>query len=68
MLSVKQIIENGSVLEMRTPNGGRLKCQLGGRPVFENDGRLSDSQVLNLPFGAISIYRTGNHRSGLHLC
>ena len=53
--SVKQIIENGSVLDMRTPNGGRLKCQLGSRPVFENDGRLSDSLVLNLPFGAISF-------------
>lgn len=53
--SVKQIMENGSVLEMRTPNGGCLKCQLGGRPVFENDGRLSDSHVLNLPFGAISF-------------
>ncbi|MCY3776297.1 MAG: hypothetical protein OXH11_09960 [Candidatus Aminicenantes bacterium] len=53
--SVKQIIENGSVLDIRTPNGGRLECQLGGRPVFENDGRLSDSFVLNLPFGAISF-------------
>ena len=53
--SVKQIIENGSVLDMRTPNGARLECQLGGRPVFENDGRLSDSHVLNLPFGAISF-------------
>ena len=52
--SVKQIIENGSVLDMRTPNGGRLKCQLGSRPVFENDGRLN-SHVLNLPFGAISF-------------
>lgn len=52
--SVKQAIENGSVLEMRTPNGGCLKCQLGGRPVFENDGRLN-SLVLNLPFGAISF-------------
>ncbi len=53
--SVKQIIESGSVLDLRTPNGVRLECQLGGRPVFENDGRLSDSQVLNLPFGAISF-------------
>ena len=52
--TVKQIIENGSVLDMRTPNGGRLKCRLGGRPVFENDGRLN-SLVLNLPFGAISF-------------
>ena len=53
--SVKQIIENGSVLDLRTPKGARLECQLGGRPVFENDGRLSDSHVLNLPFGAISF-------------
>ena len=53
--TVKQIMENGSVLEIRTPKGGRLKCQLGSRPVFENDGRLSDSLVLNLPFGAISF-------------
>lgn len=52
--SVKQIIADASVLEMRTPNGGRLECQLGGRPVFENDGRLN-SLVLNLPFGAISF-------------
>ena len=52
--STKQIIENGSVLDMATPNGGRLTCQLGGRPVFENDGRLN-SLVLNLPFGAISF-------------
>lgn len=52
--AVKQIIENGSVLEMRTPNGARLECQLGGRPVFENDGRLN-SLVVNLPFGAISF-------------
>lgn len=52
--AVKQIIENGSVLEMRTPNGGRLKCRLGSRPVFENDGRLN-SLVLNLPFGAVSF-------------
>lgn len=53
--TVKQIMESGSVLEIRSPKGGRLKCQLGSRPVFENDGRLSDSLVLNLPFGAISF-------------
>lgn len=52
--SVKQVIENGSVLDIRTPNSDRLECQLGGRPVFENDGRLN-SLVLNLPFGAISF-------------
>ena len=52
--SVKQIIENESALDLRTSNGGRLKCQLGSRPVFENDGCLN-SLVLNLPFGAISF-------------
>ena len=53
--SVKQTIENGSVLDIRSPNGSRLECQLGSRPVFENDGRLRDNSALNLPFGAISF-------------
>ena len=53
--SVKQTIDNGSVLDIRSPNGSRLECQLGSRPVFENDGRLRDNSALNLPFGAISF-------------
>ena len=53
--SVKQIIENGSVLDIRTRNGSRLECELGNRPVFESDARLHGSPVLNLPFGSISF-------------
>ena len=53
--SVKQTIDNGSVLDIRSPNGSRLECQLGSRPVFENDGRLRDNSALNLSFGAISF-------------
>ena len=53
--SVKQIIEAGSTLDIRTCNGSRLECELGNRPVFETDGRLRGSLVLNLPFGAVSF-------------
>lgn len=52
--SVKEIIDEGRVLEIRTRNDGCMKCDLG-RPVHQSDGRLNDSLVLNLPFGSLSF-------------
>ena len=50
----KEIVDNGRVLEIRTRNGGCMRCDLG-RPVYQSDGRLHDSLVLNLPYGSLSF-------------
>lgn len=50
----KEIIDNGRVLKIRTRNGGCMRCDLG-RPVYQSDGRLHGSLVLNLPYGSLSF-------------
>ena len=50
----KEIINNGRVLEIRTRNDGCMRCGLG-RPVYQSDGRLHGSLVLNLPYGSLSF-------------
>jgi len=52
--SAQEIIDNGRVLEIRTRNRGRMRCDLG-RPVYRSDGRLNSSLVLNLPYGSLSF-------------
>ena len=50
----QKIIDNGRVLEIRTRNHGRMRCDLG-RPVYRSDGYLHGSLVLNLPYGSLSF-------------
>ena len=50
----KEIIDNGRVLEIRTRNDGCMRCDLG-RPVYQSDGCLDGSLVLNLPYGSLSF-------------
>lgn len=50
----QKIIDNGRVLEIRTRNDSCMRCDLG-RPVYQSDGRLNVSRVLNLPYGSVSF-------------